>query len=376
MKKLVITTWIGTSISSFLLVLFSVLILKKPISNELIYTLTGIVFAYVPYMIVHQYVNKGWRKILFLFTTTCVLSTVFYLSPFIGHVIFYIIPIYAVLFRARIYFVFSFFCSVIGYITVLLLQPFISFYPLFELVQLFVFTTYTVILYYVSTVSAKQEKLNSMYTKTMEALVLAIEAKDDYTRGHSTRVSEYSMILGTTLKNNGFQVDLEILRISSLLHDIGKVNIPIEILQKKGKLTKEEYEEIKKHPAFGAEIAISLEFPEEITKPILSHHERKDGNGYPLGLKGEEIPLLARIISIADTFDALTTNRSYRNAYSIQEAKEIIIENSGTQFDDELIPYFIECFPTLKVKAEQLIELERQLAIAMDDERIREHIPI
>ncbi|MBM6617594.1 HD-GYP domain-containing protein [Bacillus suaedaesalsae] len=365
MKKLVFATWFGTSLSTLFITSYSTFVLQEALTKESIYTLIAIIVAYLPYFLVHQYVSKSWKKLLFLLTTTCVIASIFYLAPYIGHVIFYIIPIYAVLFKEKIYFIFAFFISLIGYTTVLVLQPFISFYPLYEFIQLLAFITYTVILYYVSTVSAKQEKLNSMYTKTMEALVLAIEAKDDYTRGHSTRVSEYSMILGTYLENNGFQVDLEVLRISSLLHDIGKVNIPIDILQKKGKLTEKEYEEIKKHPTFGAEIAISLEFPEEITEPILYHHERMDGKGYPHGLKGESIPLLARIISIADTFDALTTNRSYRNAFAIDEAKEIIIDNSGTQFDDELIPYFIECFPSLRSRAEQLIELERQLTIAM-----------
>ncbi|KAA0546678.1 HD domain-containing protein [Bacillus sp. BGMRC 2118] len=365
MKKLVYATWFGTSVSALFITSYSTYILKEELSRESICTLLAVLIAYFPYVLIRQYVSKNFRRLLFLLITTSVIASIYYLAPYIGLVIFYMIPIYAVLFKNKIYFVFAFFTSLLSYIIVLSLQPFTSFNPLYELIQLLAFFIYTVILYYVSTVSAKQEKLNSMYTKTMEALVLAIEAKDEYTRGHSTRVSEYSMILGTYLKSNGFPVDLEVLRISSLLHDIGKVNIPIEILQKKGKLTEKEYEEIKKHPTFGAEIAISLEFPKEITEPILYHHERKDGNGYPHGLEGANIPLLARIISIADTFDALTTNRSYRSAFSIYEAKDIIIENSGTQFDDELITYFVECFPLLKTRAEQLIELERQLTSAM-----------
>lgn len=368
MRKLVFTTWIGTALSGLFVVLFTIYGAKQPPTIHLVYLLAAIILAYLPLIIVYQYISIMGRRLIFLFTTSVVLGMIYFVAPYIGQVIFYIVPIYAVLFKKKLYFVCSFLFSIVCYGIALVLQPELSFVPLYELLQLIVFLIYSVILYFVSTISVKQEKLNSMYTKTMEALVLAIEAKDEYTRGHSTRVSEYSMIIGATLKNYGFSVDLEVLRISSLLHDIGKVNIPSEILQKKEKLSKEEYEIIKKHPTLGAEIARSLEFPEEITEPILYHHERMDGYGYPHGLQSEEIPLLARIIAIADTFDALTTNRPYRKAYSIEEAKQIIIENSSTQFDEKLIPYFHECFSTLKMRAEQLIEMEKQLMKAMDDE--------
>jgi putative nucleotidyltransferase with HDIG domain len=366
MKKLVLTTWIGTSISALLAVGYSLLILKQ-MSNELYYLFFISLVGFVPYYAIYRYLTRFWQRITFLLTTSSILAVIFYIAPYIGHVLFYFVPMYAVLFKEKVYFIFSFVISIICYIIILALHPRIPFIPAFELIQLFVFLCYIFILYFVSTITVKQEKLNSMYTKTMEALVLAIEAKDDYTRGHSTRVSEYSMILGGTLKENGYSIDLEVLRISSLLHDIGKVNISIHTLQKKGKLSREEYEEIKRHPTFGAEIATSLEFPDEITNPILYHHERIDGKGYPKGLSGREIPLLARIISIADTFDALTTNRSYRDAYSIDEAKRIILENRGTQFDDKIISYFIECFPKLKIRAEQLIEIEKQLSIVMEE---------
>jgi putative nucleotidyltransferase with HDIG domain len=366
MKKLVLTTWIGTSISALLVGGFSLLYLEQT-STELYYLFGIILLGFLPFILVYQYLNVFLQRVFFLLTTSIIITVIFYIAPYIGHVLFYFVPIYAVLFKEKVYFIFSFAISIICYIIILFLHPEIPFIPAFELIQLFVFLSYIFILYFVSTITVKQEKLNSMYTKTMEALILAIEAKDDYTRGHSTRVSEYSMILGTTLKDSGYPIDLEVLRISSLLHDIGKVNIPIHILQKKGKLTKEEYEEIKKHPIFGAEIAISLEFPDEITDPILHHHERKDGKGYPSGLSGDDIPLLARVIAIADTFDALTTNRSYRGAYTIDQAKKIILENSGTQFDDKIITYFIGCFPRLKKRAEQLIEIEKQLSIAMEE---------
>jgi putative nucleotidyltransferase with HDIG domain len=367
MKRIILTAWIGTTLGALLLMLSSIFLFEN-ISTDYYALMVVLLLGYLPFVLIYQYLSLVKQRFLFLIFTYIILGVTLYVAPYIGHVIFYFGLIYAALFKEKIYFVFSFFISILVYSAIIYIHPIITFYPFMEVVQLIVFLGYTLILYFVSKMMVQQEMLNSMYTKTMEALVLAIEAKDEYTRGHSTRVSEYSMIIGRTLGENDFPVDLEKLRISSLLHDIGKVNISNEILQKQGKLTAVEYEEIKGHPVFGAEIAKSLEFPEEIISPILYHHERNDGNGYPNGLTGEEIPLLARIIAIADTFDALTTNRSYRRAYSIFEARDIILENSGTQFDDRIIPYFIDCFPRLKKRAEQLIELEKKLSKAMDDE--------
>ncbi|MBM7659635.1 putative nucleotidyltransferase with HDIG domain [Bacillus mesophilus] len=367
MKRIIITAWIGTSLGALILML-STMFLFENIPTDYYALIFVLLLGYLPLILIYQYLSLVKQRFVFLIFTYIILGISLYVAPYIGHVIFYFGLIYAALFKEKIYFVFSFFISVLVYSSVIYIHPIITFYPFIEIVQLIVFLSYTLILYFVSKMMVQQEMLNSMYTKTMEALVLAIEAKDEYTRGHSTRVSEYSMIIGRTLRENDYPVDLEKLRISSLLHDIGKVNISNDILQKQGKLNAVEYEEIKAHPSFGAEIAKSLEFPEEIIHPILFHHERTDGNGYPHGLTGEEIPLLARIIAIADTFDALTTNRSYRRAYSIYEARDIILENSGTQFDDRIIPYFIDCFPLLKKRAEQLIELEKKLSKAMDDE--------
>ncbi|WP_456275754.1 HD-GYP domain-containing protein [Bacillus sp. AK128] len=367
MKRVLLTAWLGTVVGAISLMAFTVLFFES-VSKETYVLVVMLLFGYSPFFLVYQYLSLVQQRFLFLIHTYLIIGLTLYLAPYIGHVIFYFGLIYAALFKEKIYYVFSFFISVAIYSAIIFIHPFIDFYPVMELLQFFVYLSFMFILYFVSKMMVRQEKLNSMYTKTMEALVLAIEAKDEYTRGHSTRVSEYSMILGKTLKDSGFDLDLEILRISSLLHDIGKVNISNEILQKKGKLTVNEYDEIKRHPVFGAEIAKSLEFPDEIISPILYHHERSDGQGYPKGLAGEEIPLLARIIAIADTFDALTTNRSYRRAYSVYEARDIIIDHIGTQFDDQIAPYFIDCFPKLKRRAEQLIEIEKQLSKVMDEE--------
>ncbi len=366
MKKIVYTAWINTALGACLLAMSTAYLLNE-VTVEVFYS-TLLIIGYFPFILIYQYFSLFIQRLFFIIYSSILVGLFFYIAPYIGPVLFYLTPIYAVLFKDRIYFIVAFICSIVFYSGIIMVHPSLTFNFFSLIVQFSVFLSYSVILYIVASTMVKEEKISSMYTKTMEALILAIEAKDEYTRGHSTRVSEYSMIFGKALIEKGFSIDLEILRISSLLHDIGKVNISNDILQKNGKLTFEEYEEIKKHPVFGSEIAKSLDFPENVINPILFHHERKDGKGYPNGLMGDEVPLLARIIAVADTFDALTTNRSYREAFTIEEAKNIIIENSGTQFDDKIIPYFCECFSKIKHRAEQLIDLEKKFSIVMDEQ--------
>jgi putative nucleotidyltransferase with HDIG domain len=245
--------------------------------------------------------------------------------------------------------------SVLSYLVIIYFHPTLYLDPVYAIVQLSIFLSYTMILYFIFREILHKENLDSMYTKTMSALILAIEAKDDYTRGHSNRVSVYSMILGEHLKKSGQAINLDTLRVSSLLHDIGKVHIPLEILQKPGKLTVEEYEMIKLHSVYGADIAKQMEFPEPIITSILHHHERADGNGYPHQLANDKIPIYSKIIAFADTFDALITNRSYRDPFTIEQAKHIILENSGTQFDSEMVPHFIEVYPLFVADAQNTV---------------------
>jgi len=174
----------------------------------------------------------------------------------------------------------------------------------------------------------------------------AIEVKDAYTHGHTERATKYSLAIAKQMVNNGSaqfpENFFENLYISSLLHDIGKIGISEGILNKNGKLTSEEYQVMKEHPAKGVEIVKSLNLPEECLGGIMSHHENYDGTGYPQGLKGDDIPIFASIISVADTFDAMTSNRPYRNGKSKEWAMDEIKRYSGTQFHPSVVTAMLE----------------------------------
>ena len=189
---------------------------------------------------------------------------------------------------------------------------------------------------------ALYENIYENLFSTLYAFVETIEARDPYTKQHSASVSAYAMSIA---KENGCsQEEITKLDISGNLHDIGKIGIPDSILLKPGSLTDEEYEIIKKHPVIGSNIIGHLGMWTEEQDIIRHHHEKFDGTGYPDRLKGEEIPLLARILSVADVYDALTTDRSYRRRMSDKAAVEIIKENSGSQFDPEIVNVFSDLY--------------------------------
>lgn len=175
---------------------------------------------------------------------------------------------------------------------------------------------------------------------TIKALVTALEARDEYTKGHTTRVSKYSLMLGRQMSLSIFELDK--LEIAANLHDIGKIGVRDDILLKPGKLSDEEYAKIQEHAVIGAEILRPLNSLNDVVPLILFHHERWDGNGYPSMIKGTDIPLGARIIAIADTFDAITSDRPYRKALSEPQAIEIIKQNIGSQFCPRCGAAFIE----------------------------------
>ena len=184
------------------------------------------------------------------------------------------------------------------------------------------------------------EKLEQAYLDMVQTLRYTVEAKDTYTRGHSDRVSEFSVLIGEKLGLPEEQI--KTLRIGGLFHDIGKIGIPDKILLKTEKLTDDEYSEIKNHPSIGAHILGAAEIFKEIIPIVKHHHERYDGRGYPTGLKGEDIPYLARITAVADTFDAMTSKRSYRDALDLQYVKDEIKRCEGTQFDPQIAKIFLD----------------------------------
>ena len=184
------------------------------------------------------------------------------------------------------------------------------------------------------------QKLEQAYMESIETLRYTVEAKDPYTRGHSDRVSEYSVLIGKQLGLS--EEDLKILKIGGLFHDIGKIGVPDSILLKTSKLTDEEYSEIKNHPSIGAHILSNATIFKDIIPIVKYHHEKYDGNGYPSKLKGEDIPLFARIAAIADTFDAMTSKRTYRDSLGLDVVKSEIERCKGTQFDPHLADVFLD----------------------------------
>ena len=176
------------------------------------------------------------------------------------------------------------------------------------------------------------------YKSTIRALAASIDAKDPYTRGHSQRVTEYALLGAISLPMS--QEDLEVLEYAGILHDIGKIGIPDSILSKPGTLTPEEWDIVRRHPVTGANIMKDIPFLEESRRLVLHHHERYDGTGYPDGLIGNDIPLGARLLAVADTFDSMTSDRSYRAALSINDTLNELRKCCGTQ----LCPVAVEAF--------------------------------
>jgi putative nucleotidyltransferase with HDIG domain len=190
------------------------------------------------------------------------------------------------------------------------------------------------------TITKMNENLEKSYMDSIEILRHTVEAKDPYTRGHSDRVSEYAVLLGKKLKLPN--EDIEKLKIGGLFHDIGKIGIPDSILLKESKLTDEEYLKIKEHPVIGYNILENADMFKNILDIIKYHHERFDGNGYPEKLAGTNIPYLARITSIVDSFDAMTSRRSYRDSLPMDVVKSEILQNFGSQFDPEIGIVFLD----------------------------------
>lgn len=184
------------------------------------------------------------------------------------------------------------------------------------------------------------EREAAIVEQTMSTITNFIDAKDPYTRGHSIRVALYSQEIAKRLKMK--DEDIRNLYYITLMHDCGKIGIPDSILKKPGKLTDEEFETIKQHTTMGNQILEKFTAIDGIREGAHYHHERYDGNGYPEGLKGVEIPLFARIICVADSYDAMSSTRCYRTALTEEVIREELINNSGKQFDPNLVPVMLD----------------------------------
>jgi len=185
-----------------------------------------------------------------------------------------------------------------------------------------------------------QQHLAELYLSTIKSLALAIDAKDQYTHQHILRVQRYAVAIAKEMGLSGS--DLEAVNTGALLHDIGKLGVPEYVLLKPGRLTPDEFDKIKKHPEIGAAILDPVEFPWPVLPVVRHHHEKVDGTGYPDGLKGEEIPLSARIMAVADVYDALTSSRSYRRAWPHEKAVATIVKDVGSHFDGVVVEAFLK----------------------------------
>ncbi len=197
------------------------------------------------------------------------------------------------------------------------------------------------------------DKSRKLFLQTIAVLGSTIEAKDKYTHGHTERVTKYAEAIAHQMENNGTtrfpESFYENLYIASLLHDIGKIGAPEEILNKRGALTKPEHDIMKEHSNRGADIIMPLGLHKEIIDGIRYHHEHYDGSGYPEGLKNDKIPMTAAVISVADAFDAMTTDRPYRKALSFKKAMQEIENNSGTQFHPKAAKAMVELIKWEKI---------------------------
>lgn len=186
----------------------------------------------------------------------------------------------------------------------------------------------------------KQAELADLYLATIKSMALAIDAKDQYTHQHIVRVQRYAVAIAEQMGLDEHL--LEAVRTGALLHDIGKLGVPEYVLLKPGRLTEDEFDKIKMHPSIGAAILEPVEFPWPVIPIVRHHHEKWDGTGYPDGLKGEDIPLTARIMAVADVYDALTSTRSYRQAWTHERTKAVIQKDAGTHFDPIVVEAFSE----------------------------------
>ncbi len=219
----------------------------------------------------------------------------------------------------------------------------------------------------VTSLQAAEAQTELAYVGAIKALAAALDARDAYTAGHSERVSALSVIIGRQMGLD--QPQLDVLRLGALLHDIGKIGVADRVLQKNGPLTQEEFEIIKTHPALGAHILREIPFLSAHIPIVELHHERPDGRGYPRALLGHATPILARIVHVADAFDAMTTARAYRPAQTSTHAISELWRYAGSQFDAEVVEAFVAAWSAMPVAEGQNLATILETATVLPFER-------
>jgi HD-GYP domain-containing protein (c-di-GMP phosphodiesterase class II) len=202
---------------------------------------------------------------------------------------------------------------------------------------------------YIEDLRRAAEENRQLFVGTVKALAAAIDGKDRYTRGHSERVARFSIAIAEHLGLP--EAEIEALRISALLHDVGKIGIDDKVLKKPAKLTSEEFEIMKTHPQKGFKIMSQIPAMREFLPGMYMHHEMINGEGYPQGLRGDEIPMQARIVSVADTFDAMTTDRPYQKAMELEDALALIKTFIGTRYDERVVDALVEACESGRINA-------------------------
>jgi putative nucleotidyltransferase with HDIG domain len=237
---------------------------------------------------------------------------------------------------------------------------------IFAIIVVFCFAAYRRINEHQKRDEKSREQLDKLNTNIIKALAYTIDAKDRYTSGHSQRVANYSMELAKRMGKT--EEEQRIIYYAGLLHDVGKIRVPEDVINKPGKLTKDEFNQIKMHPVSGYHILKDIYEDKRISTGAKYHHEKYDGTGYPNGLSGENIPEIARIIGVADAYDAMTSNRSYREALPQEVVRGEIEKGIGTQFDPEIARFMVQMIDEdIEYKMRQQ-ESDKKIILVVDDE--------
>ena len=319
---------------------------------DFMYIKYGVMIALIPlsfYLIKRDNTKIVKYILLFGYFSTNLFSDILYYKdstlPYTsGNVVELVLILFSPIFVNKKFTYYITFGLILKYILVgIFIQAPLVVYPI-SIIIVLSFISFIILLRFLNYIKALKYSYDEQLEGIVKGVIAVLELKDPYTRGHSERVAAYAMNMAEAT-GKFKRSELNYFYYACLLHDIGKVNIPDSILTKSGKLTDEEYEIIKMHPVVGAEAIRDVDGIADNIGVIYHHHERWDGKGYPDGLGGDDIPLLARITAVADAFDAMTSSRSYRPALEFQEAHQRILDGQGSQFDPQLIELFKQVYP-------------------------------